>query len=177
MVPAVLRVSFVVLFPCTSRTFKEPSGLCAIGIGGPKGSRLGLGLPFYGSASSGHPKSSVLHMSRIAPTPDSADFLPVTPSTDPTEERALAWIGDAVLGLFAREHVLKRLGRIDTPAFLDLTSNAFLSALGRATRVEAEVGLVYQRDGLAGAFTYIEARILPHWRVQEAKRVRQRKKE
>ncbi|MEI6872061.1 MAG: ribonuclease III domain-containing protein [Verrucomicrobiota bacterium] len=115
-------------------------------------------------------------MSRIAPPPDSPDFFPVTPTTDPTEERALAWIGDAVLGLFAREHVLKRLGRIDTPAFLDLTSNAFLSAFGRATRVEAEVGLVYQREGLAGAFSYIEARILPHWRVQEAKRIRQRKK-
>ncbi len=44
--------------------------------------------------------------------------------------------------LFTRQHVLARLGRIDTAAFLGLTSNAFLSGLTRPTRVEAEIGLV-----------------------------------
>jgi hypothetical protein len=104
-----------------------------------------------------------------------AGFKPVTPPPDPEEERELAWIGDAVLSIFAREHVLKRLGRIDTPAFLSLTSNAFLSALGRATRVEAEIGLVYQQEGLGAAFAYIEQRVMPLWNAQEARRVRQRK--
>jgi hypothetical protein len=103
-----------------------------------------------------------------------APFTPVVPPSDPAAEQALAWTGDAVLALFAREHVLARLGRIDTPAFLDLTSNAFLSTLGRPTRVEAEIGLVYRRDGLAAAFSYIEARLLPLWRAQQARRVRRR---
>lgn len=101
-------------------------------------------------------------------------FTPVVPPSDPATEQALAWTGDAVLALFAREHVLARLGRIDTPAFLDLTSNAFLSTLGRPTRVEAEIGLVYRRDGLPAAFAYIESRILPLWRAQQARRARRR---
>ena len=111
----------------------------------------------------------------LSSSSEPADFTPVVPPSDSVEEQSLAWIGDAVLALFAREHVLKRLGRLDTPAFLDLTCNAFLSSFGRPTRVEAEIGLVYQREGLAGAFAYIEARIIPLWRVQEAKRTRQRK--
>jgi hypothetical protein len=102
-------------------------------------------------------------------------FTPVVPPTDPTAERELAWVGDAVLGLFAREHVLKRIGNIDTQAFLDLTSNAFLTGIGRPTRVEAEIGLVYRREGLAAAFAYIEARVVPLWRAQEARRSRQRR--
>jgi hypothetical protein len=106
---------------------------------------------------------------------DPSEFKPEVPPTDPVRERELAWIGDAVLSLFARSHVLRRLGRIDTEAFREFTSNAFLSALGRPTRIEAEVGVVYERDGLEAAFGYIERRIEPLWRVQEAKRVRQRK--
>ena len=102
-------------------------------------------------------------------------FTPVVPPSDPTAEQELAWTGDAVLALFAREHVLKRLGCIDTAAFLDLTKNAFLSSLGPPTRVEAEIGLVYKRDGLAAAFAYIEARLLPLWRTQQARRIRQRR--
>jgi hypothetical protein len=102
-------------------------------------------------------------------------FTPVVPPTDPTAERELAWVGDAVLGLFAREDVLRRIGKIDTQAFLGLTSNAFLTGIGRPTRVEAEIGLVYQRDGLAAAFAYIEARVVPLWRSQEGRRTRQRR--
>jgi len=101
-------------------------------------------------------------------------FKSVTPPSDPKAEQELAWIGDAVLALFARQHVLTRLGRIDTPAFLDLTSNGFLSSLARPTRIEAEIGVVYNRDGLAAAFAYIEARLLPIWRTQQARRTRQR---
>lgn len=102
-------------------------------------------------------------------------FVPVVPPSDPSEEQELAWLGDAVLGLFAREHVLARVGKIDTRAFLDLTCNAFLSGIGRPTRVEAEIGVVYRRDGLAAAFAYIEARVVPLWRVQEGRRARQRR--
>jgi hypothetical protein len=108
-----------------------------------------------------------------APAPARA-FTAVSPPTDPVAEQQLAWTGDAVLALFARQHVLARLGRIDTPAFLELTSNGFLSCLGRPTRIEAEIGLVYEREGLAAAFAYIEARLLPTWRTQQSRRARQR---
>ncbi len=106
------------------------------------------------------------------PVPDA--FAPVHPPVDPAAEQALAWTGDAVLALFAREHVLRSIGKIDTQAFLNLTSNAFLSAIGRPTRVEAEIGLVYEREGLAAAYAYIEARIMPLWRTHQARRQRQR---
>lgn len=125
------------------------------------------------------PGAGFAGMRGIVPSPESdvsalPVFTPVVPPADPAAERELAWLGDAVLGLFAREHVLRRIGKIDTQAFLDLTSNAFLSGIGRPTRVEAEIGLVYQRDGLAAAFAYVEARVVPLWRAQEARRARRR---
>lgn len=98
----------------------------------------------------------------------------VSPPTDPTAEQHLAWIGDAVLALWAREHILRTGGQIETEKFRQLTSNAFLQSLGRPTRVEAEFGLVYQREGLAAAFAYIEARVLPVHLRQIAKRRRHR---
>lgn len=115
-------------------------------------------------------------MSSPNPGPKSTPpvFAPVVPPSDPEGEKHLAWTGDAVLALFAREHVLRRLGKIDTAAFLELTCNAFLSGLGRPTSIEAEIGLVYEREGLAAAFAYIEARILPLWKAQQARRIKQR---
>ncbi len=107
--------------------------------------------------------------------PSSDAFLPVQPPVDPTQEQQLAWTGDAVLALWARDYILRTLGRLDTETFLRLTANSFLQSLGRPTRVEAEFGLVYQRDGIAAAFAYIEARLLPTFRRQEANRIRQRR--
>jgi len=86
---------------------------------------------------------------------------------DIREERDLAWIGDAVLALFAREWLLKEP---DHPLFsrqerfIRLTSNDFLKALGEPTRVEAKIGKIYQRDGLDAAFTYIETTLKPLFR-------------
>ena len=97
------------------------------------------------------------------------------PKPEHKREQELAWIGDAVLALFAREHVLQRLGKIDTEAFLSLTRNHFLAAIGRPTRIEAEIGLIYDTSGLKAAFEYIESRLIPTWNLQEAKRLRQRK--
>lgn len=104
-----------------------------------------------------------------------AETGPVVTPTDPALEQELAWVGDAVLALWARERVLRERGRLDTPEFLKLTSNEFLQSLGRPTRVEAEFGVVYRRDGLAAAFAYIEARVVPMHRRQEANRRRQRR--
>lgn len=102
-------------------------------------------------------------------------FILAIPPSDPQAEQELAWVGDAVLALWARERILRELGRLDAQAFLRLTANEHLAGIGRPTRVEAEIGVVYRRDGLAAAFAYIEARLLPVFVRQAAKRQRQRR--
>ncbi len=72
-----------------------------------------------------------------------------------------AWIGDAVLCLYARQRILREDGRIESEKFIRMTSNRFLSGFGEASEVEAEIGRAYQKDGLEAAFRWIEARLLP----------------
>lgn len=98
-----------------------------------------------------------------------------TPVPYSAAEQELAWIGDAVLALWARERVLREQGAIDTAAFLHLTANSALQGIARPTRVEAEIGVVYQAEGLAAAFAHIETRLLPVFQKQAANRTRQRK--
>jgi hypothetical protein len=107
--------------------------------------------------------------------PLAAAFIPVVTPTDLRAEQELAWVGDAILALWARERILRELGRLDTQAFLRLTANEHLAGIGRPTRIEAEIGVVYRRDGLAAAFAYIEARLLPAFKRQDANRRRQRR--
>jgi hypothetical protein len=83
-----------------------------------------------------------------------------------------AWIGDAVLCLYARQKILREDGRIDSDKFGRITSNRFLSVIGEASEVEAEIGRVYQRDGLDAAYVWIEQRLLPHFRKQEINRLK-----
>lgn len=87
-------------------------------------------------------------------------------------ERREAWVGDAVLALWARAEVLRRTGRIDTELFLRLTSNQFLTSLGRGspTAVEAEVGRVFAGGGLAAAEQFLEEVFLPVFERQERNR-------
>ena len=87
-------------------------------------------------------------------------------------EREAAWIGDAVLALFAREYVLRERGCMDGVWFTHLTSNDFLSAFGNPTSVVARIGEIYRADGLAAAHSYIEAEFLPLFRKQIAKKVK-----
>ncbi len=114
-------------------------------------------------------------MASLSPASPPPGFVPVTPPVDPRAEQELAWVGDAVLALWARERVLREAGRIDTDAFLRLTANEHLAGIARPTRVEAEIGVVYRREGLAAAFAYVEARLVPVFRLQEANRRRQRR--
>lgn len=92
-----------------------------------------------------------------------------------TEMRALAWVGDAVLALFAREWLLGRPEYGNTKAreeaFKRLTSNGFLSGLGAPEAVEAQVGRIYRESGLEAAATHIEAAILPLFMKQEHRRL------
>lgn len=86
--------------------------------------------------------------------------------------REEAWLGDAVLGLYAREWLLEKRGRIDTAGFVAFTSNQFLSGLGEPTQVEAAIGRAYAANGLAGAFSHIEKTIVPLFLKHEARRQR-----
>lgn len=81
-------------------------------------------------------------------------------------EREAAWIGDAVLALFAREFVLRERGCMDGIWFTHLTSNDFLSSFGNPTSVEARIGEIYRAEGLAAAHAHIEADFLPLFRKQ-----------
>jgi hypothetical protein len=79
--------------------------------------------------------------------------------------REEAWIGDAVLALFVRNWLLAEAGPemslAEKAALFELfTSNQFLSSFGEPTRVEAEIGRIYQTGDILKAFTFIESRYL-----------------
>lgn len=85
-------------------------------------------------------------------------------------ERESAWIGDAVLALFARQFVLRERGAMDGEWFTLLTSNDFLSAFGNPTRVEASIGQLYHEQGIDAAFAWMEAELLPLFHKRVANR-------
>lgn len=96
----------------------------------------------------------------------SADHPILSPSrlADPQLLQEQAWIGDAVLCLYAREWILARA--IDSKSlrsdlFTHFTSNHFLSSLGEPTRIEAEIGGIYQQQGIAAAYRHISTALLP----------------
>ena len=93
-----------------------------------------------------------------------------------TEKRTQAWIGDAVLALYARQWILKQSGLSRTEQsdiFKQLTSNRFLASFGEPTLIEAEIGKCYQGDGLEAAFNYIEKTFIPCFKKQQANRKKQ----
>jgi hypothetical protein len=81
-----------------------------------------------------------------------------------------AWIGDAVLTLYARLKILREDGRVDGEKCKRLTSNQFLGAVGEPTRVEGRIGRTYQREGLEAAFGWIDHNLLPLFERQEENR-------
>ena len=89
---------------------------------------------------------------------------------DLRQEREAAWIGDAVLALFARQFVLRERQTMDGEWFTRLTSNDFLSAFGNPTRVEAAIGKRYLDGGLEAAFAWMQAELIPLFRKQISKR-------
>jgi hypothetical protein len=92
-------------------------------------------------------------------------------SDDPVRrEREEAWIGDSVLGLYARKWILESTGRMDAEMFAAMTSNQFLSTIGNPTSVEARIGREYAESGLAAAFALIEREILPRFASQQRRR-------
>ena len=87
-----------------------------------------------------------------------------------TETLEQAWIGDAVLTLYARERILREGQSIDQPKAVRMTSNQFLNGIGEPSEVEAELGRVYLREGLDAAFEWIQTRLMPLHEKQEARR-------
>ena len=88
-------------------------------------------------------------------------------------EQELAWVGDAVLGLFARKWILEKEKKMNAKMFTRMTSNIFLNSLGNPTKVEAKIGLIFNNEGLEEAFSHIEKSLLPLFMKQEKKRIRQ----
>ena len=83
-----------------------------------------------------------------------------------------AWTGDAVLGLFAREWILREERKMDAEMFARMTSNHFLNCLGNPTQIEAKIGRIYEKEGLQKSFYYIERELVPLFLKQEKKRIR-----
>jgi hypothetical protein len=86
--------------------------------------------------------------------------------------RDQAWIGDAVLALYARLKILREDGKLDGEKAVRMSSNQFLAALGEPTAVEAGIGRAFVKDGLAAAFAHIESTLIPLFTRQEEKRLR-----
>jgi len=90
---------------------------------------------------------------------------------DPTRrEQEEAWVGDAVLDLFARNWILREKGTLCGETLVRMTSNRFLATVGNPTSVEARIGRLYHREGLEAAFSWIESELLPVFRKQEKNR-------
>ena len=81
-----------------------------------------------------------------------------------------------MLLLYARRKILVDVGKLDAAICARLTSNQFLSSFGEPTKVEAEIGRVYEQAGLDAAFLWIEERLLPLFKRQEENRLRKNAK-
>ncbi len=89
--------------------------------------------------------------------------------------REEAWIGDAVLALFVRDWLLnannRKMSLAERATLFELfTSNQFLSSFGEPTRVEAQIGRVYQSAGIREAFSFIETKFLKRFLIAARKK-------
>ncbi len=85
-------------------------------------------------------------------------------------DQELAWIGDCILELYARNWILKNHGTVSGEMAKRMTCNAFLANVGNPTKVEAQIGTIYQTEGTDAAFAWIEAELLPLFLKQEKNR-------
>lgn len=91
-------------------------------------------------------------------------------------EKEEAWVGDAVLGLFARQWILahpeleRTLPRQEL--YSRLTCNQFLSGFGEPTAVEASIGRRYRAEGLEATFAWLETKLVPAFQKQLQRRHR-----
>lgn len=100
---------------------------------------------------------------------------------DMREKRDLAWLGDAVLALYARQWLLDQPGHPQLTRqerFIRFTSNEFLQSIGEPTEVEAQIGQAYRESGIEAAFQWIKTRLQPRFEqhLRKATRGRQGQK-
>ena len=89
----------------------------------------------------------------------------------PGEVEALrqeAWVGDAVLELYARTRILAEEHQRNAPKLIRFVRNTFLNSIGQPTRVEAEIGRRFTEGGLEAAFEWIREYLEPLFLKQEA---------
>lgn len=91
---------------------------------------------------------------------------------DVKDSRSNAWLGDAVLELYARSWILREHGTVDAEMKTRFTCNQFLNCFGAPTKIEAQIGLMFREQGLDGAFQWIRENIEPLFLKQEAKKKR-----
>jgi len=91
------------------------------------------------------------------------------PADAASQEREEAWIGDAVLALFARRWILTNVRCMDAELFTAMTSNQFLNTISNPTRLESRIGRRFTEEGLEAAFAFIEAEVLPQFLAQTKK--------
>lgn len=98
---------------------------------------------------------------------------PPSAASDPIAElRRHAWVGDAVLELYVRGWVLRRHGLVDAELKRRFTCNEFLNCRGNPTEVEAQIGVIYEQQGLEAAFSWIQTHLEPLFVKQENRRQR-----
>lgn len=88
---------------------------------------------------------------------------------DEEEKRKKAWVGDAVLALYARQWVLEQKDIVALErksVFIAMTSNRFLACIGEPTMIEAKIGIAYEEQGLEGAFNWISEQLMPVFKRQ-----------
>ena len=91
------------------------------------------------------------------------------------DQRQLAWLGDAVLALWAREW-LERNGRgYEQDAFSRMTSNQFLNAFGQPDTVEAWIGSTFKEQGYEATRELLNTHLIPVFLRQEANGVNLRR--
>jgi hypothetical protein len=86
-----------------------------------------------------------------------------------------AWIGDAVLCLYARRRILREDRQVDAAKCARMTSNRFLSAVAAPSEAEAEIGRIFEKAGLETAFHWIDERLMPVFERQEQNRQKRRR--
>lgn len=83
-----------------------------------------------------------------------------------------AWLGDAVLEVYARQRVLRERGGIDEEMRKNLTRNSFLNCIANPTVAEANIGRRFRAGGLDAAWAWIAEHLEPVFAKQEANRQR-----
>lgn len=87
-------------------------------------------------------------------------------------QREEAWIGDAVLLLYARQRVLREHGTVNSRAEQLLTANGQLSSFSQPTETEACIGRCFTAQGLDAAMQWIRDNLEPIYARQELARIK-----